>query len=114
VATTLQAQISDHTTLARYSGATFFLLVEHPEHTENAFMYRRLRQIEDRVQINGTVLRWRLGQSLYPTTGNSSRKLIRAAMVPVDPEQIGRFEQLQVDLELVMPGEKPMGETLTS
>lgn len=114
VATTLQAQISEHTTLARYSGATFFLLVKHPEHTENGFMYRRLRQIEDRVQATGVTLRWRMGQSLYPTTGNSSRKLIRAAMVPVDPEQIGRFEQLQVDPELVLPAEKPTGETLTS
>jgi hypothetical protein len=64
--------------------------------------------------MTGTAVRWRMGQSLYPTTGNSSRKLIRAAMVPVDPEQIGRFEQLQVDPELVLPVEKPTGEPLTS
>lgn len=103
VAETLEAQVSEHTMLARYSASTFFLLVKKPEATENAFMYRRLRQIDDRVQILGAAIRWRTGQSLYPTTGNSSRKLIRAAMVPADPEQIGRFEQLQVAPELVMP-----------
>ncbi|MEC7815569.1 MAG: MHYT domain-containing protein [Pseudomonadota bacterium] len=114
VAETLQAQMSEHAMLARYSVSAFFLLVKQPENAENAFMYRRLRQIDDRVQVAGATLRWRTGQSHYPTTGNSSRKLIRVAMVPHDPEQIGRFEQLQVAPELVMPDEKPAGETLTS
>lgn len=91
--------------LARYSASAFFALVPDHESTDHAFMYKRLRQIDQRIGTAAMPVTWRVGQSVYPVTGNSTRKLIRAAMVARDLEQIGRFEDVAADPELVLPGQ---------
>jgi hypothetical protein len=87
--------------LARYSASSFIALVSAHESAHHAFMYKRIRQIDESIDLAVT---WRAGQSAYPATGNSTRKLIRAAMVPRDINEIGQFVNMGADLELVLPG----------
>lgn len=105
ISQSLRDQLSEDVFLARYSGSSFFALVPEHESAHHAFMYKRLRQIDERIGTAAMPVTWRAGQSAYPVTGNSTRKLIRAAMVPRDLEEIGRFAEMRSDPELVLPGQ---------
>lgn len=105
ISESLRDHMSDAVFLARYSASAFFVLVPDHESTDHAFMYKRLRQIDQRIGTAAMPVTWRVGQSAYPVTGNSTRKLIRAAMVPRDPERIGQFVDMTADPELVLPGQ---------
>lgn len=105
ITASLKQLASEPVYMARYSASAFFLMV--PEYTdpEYSFMYKRLRELDQRIGTSAMPVTWRAGQSVYPLTGNSSRKLIRAAMVPRDLSQIGRFDNVKADPELVLPGQ---------
>ncbi|MBW7471909.1 MHYT domain-containing protein [Marinobacter sp. M216] len=91
--------------LARYSSSAFVALVPDPESADHAFMYKHLRQIDRSITAAGVAITWRIGQSVFPTTGNSSRKLVRAAMLPRDPGEIGHFANMKADPDLALPGQ---------
>ncbi len=101
ISQSLKDQMSEGVFLARYSASSFIALVSAHESAHHAFMYKRIRQIDESIDLAVT---WRAGQSAYPATGNSTRKLIRAAMVPRDINEIGQFVNMGADLELVLPG----------
>lgn len=90
--------------LARYSTSSFMLMVDQHESPGHAFMYKRLRQLKSLRTESGAPVRWRAGQSAYPDTGNSSRRLIRAAMVSRDLSVVGSFQNLADDPTLVQAG----------
>jgi NO-binding membrane sensor protein with MHYT domain len=90
--------------LARYSNSSFMVLVNNPESGEHQFMYNRLRQLEGVKTEGGQVLLWRAGQAVYPDSGHSSRRLIRAAMVSQGLAEIGSFNNLAQDPNLVRTG----------
>lgn len=100
----LQESLTESVFLARYSASSFFALVPDPQNADHAFMYKRLRHLDEKIKAADRAITWRVGQSMYPLTGNSSRKLIRAAMIPRDPERIGHFSGMKADPELAMPG----------
>lgn len=104
ISAALQDQMSDQVFLARYSASAFFALVPDHEDRQYAFMYKRLRQIDERIGTPAMPVTWRAGQSAYPATGTSTRKLVRAAMVPTDLNEIGQFANMVTDPELVLPG----------
>jgi len=104
ISAALQDQMSEQVFLARYSASAFFALVPDHEDSQHAFMYKRLRQIDERIGTPSMPVTWRAGQSAYPITGNSTRKLMRAAMVPRDLNEIGQFTDMVSDPELVLPG----------
>ncbi|WP_150911949.1 MHYT domain-containing protein [Marinobacter halotolerans] len=90
--------------LARYSSSAFIALVDNPQSGAHQFMYKRLRKLEGlKTEAGGPVL-WRAGQSLYPDTGHSSRRLIRAAMVAHSLEDVGSFDNLSDDPNLIRTG----------
>lgn len=91
--------------MARYSASTFLLMVPDYSDPSYSFMYKRLRELDQRIGTPAMPVTWRAGQSVFPLTGNSSRKLLRAAMVPRDLAQIGRFDNVKADPELVLPGQ---------
>ncbi len=95
--------------LARYSASTFFLVV--PDHADlsHGFMYRRLRELENRIQTASMPFNWRVGQSAFPATGNSSRKLLLAAMIPMDIAQLGRFDSATLHSDPILPGHHTAG-----
>lgn len=101
----LKEQLSDDAFLARYAVSSFFILAPDHEDARHAFMYKRLRQLDQRIGTEAMPVTWRVGQSAYPVTGNSTRKLIKAAMVPTDLTRIGRFADMVADPELVLPGQ---------
>ncbi|AOY89289.1 diguanylate cyclase [Marinobacter salinus] len=101
----LKENLTENVFLARYSASSFFAVVPDPDNTDHAFMYKRLRQLDTAIQSGETAVTWRAGQSVYPVTGNSSRKLIRAAMIPRDLNQIGHFSGMKADPELVLPSQ---------
>jgi len=100
----LRDQMSEQVFLARYSASAFFALVPDNEGSQHAFMYKRLRQLDQRIGTPAMPVTWRAGQSAYPATGNSTRKLLRAAMVPRDLDEIGQYTNIAADPELVLPG----------
>lgn len=100
----LKDQMSEPVFLARYSASAFFALVPDHEHADHTFMFKRLRQIDERMGTAVMPVTWRAGQSVYPVTGNSTRKLVRAAMVLTDLNQIGRFSDMTANPERVLPG----------
>jgi diguanylate cyclase (GGDEF)-like protein len=104
ISAALRDQMSEQVFLARYSASAFFALVPDHEDSQHAFMYKRLRQIDQRIGTPAMPVTWRAGQSAYPVTGNSTRKLLRAAMVPRDLNEIGQFTDMVSDPELVLPG----------
>jgi NO-binding membrane sensor protein with MHYT domain len=95
--------------LSRYSSSSFMLLVEDHTSSEHRFMYRRLRQLESLKTEDGTPVLWRVGQSVFPDTGHSSRRLIRAAMVGHPLSNVGSFENLADDPSLIKTGSQPFG-----
>jgi len=95
--------------LARYSASSFFLIVQDYGDPAYSFMYKRLRELDQRIGTPAMPVTWRAGQSVFPLTGNSSRKLVRAAMVPRDLDQIGRFDNVKADPDLVLPGQSTAG-----
>ncbi len=105
VSKSLQELLSEGSLLARYAAGTFFILVPDNQDARHAFMYKRLRQLDQRIGTDAMPITWRAGQSAFPVTGNSTRKLIRAAMVPRDLVEIGRFNNMAADPELVLPGQ---------
>ncbi|MBW0148246.1 MHYT domain-containing protein [Marinobacter arenosus] len=105
ISSALRADLSDTVYLARYSAGAFVALVPDYESADHAFMYRRLRQIDGSITTAGMAITWRAGQSVYPTTGTSSRKLVRAAMVPRDLNDIGHFANMEATPELALPGQ---------
>lgn len=90
--------------LARYSAGSFMLMVENHESPTHAFMYKRLRQLKSLRAESGMAIQWRAGQSVYPDTGSSSRRLIRAAMVGHALSVVGNFRNLADDPALVQAG----------
>ena len=101
----LQEILSDTVFLARYSASAFVALVPDHQSKDHAFMYKRLRQLDEKITVAGMAITWRVGQSAYPTTGTSSRTLVRAAMVPRDLDDIGQFANLKAEPELALPGQ---------
>ncbi|WP_375191567.1 MHYT domain-containing protein [Marinobacter sp.] len=106
VTESLKEHLSEDALLARYAAGTFFILVPDNQDARHAFMYKRLRQLDKRIGTEAMPITWRAGQSAFPVTGNSTRKLIRAAMVPRDLAEIGRFTNMAADPELVLPGQQ--------
>jgi NO-binding membrane sensor protein with MHYT domain len=90
--------------LSRYSSSSFVLLVEDHLSSEHQFMYRRLRKLEGLKTEAGTPVLWRAGQSVFPDTGHSSRRLIRAAMVGHALDSVGSFDNLSDDPSLIRTG----------
>ncbi|GGC67828.1 hypothetical protein GCM10011362_15360 [Marinobacter halophilus] len=95
--------------LARYSASTFFLMVPDYADLSYSFMYKRLRELDERIPTPAKSVTWRAGQSVFPATGNSSRKLLLAAMIPMDLGQIGRFDKLAVNSDPILPGHHTAG-----
>lgn len=91
--------------LARYSASAFVVLLPDYENAGYAFIYKRLRELDQRISAAGVAVSWRAGQSVFPVTGTSSRKLIRAAMLPRDLNEIGRFDNMRADHDVAMPGQ---------
>lgn len=106
ISKSLQACLSEDALLARYAASTFFVLVPDNQHARHAFMYKRLRQLDKQGGTDALPILWRAGQSAFPVTGNSTRKLIKAAMVPRDLSDIGRFTNMAANPELVLPGQR--------
>ncbi len=104
ISASLRDDMPEDVFLARYSANAFIALVPDHEATHHAFMYKRLRQIHERIGSASLPVIWRVGQSVYPETGNSTRKLIRAAMAPRNPAEIGDFTNMESDFDLIMPG----------
>ncbi len=88
-------------TIARYSSGSFMLVIPQPESAQQQFIYRRLRNLEKLTVEDGTPVLWRAGQSLYPETGHSSRRLVRAAMVSKPLREVGDFSQLEDDPTMI-------------
>ncbi|WP_048497313.1 MHYT domain-containing protein [Marinobacter subterrani] len=105
ISQSLRDHLSEGVFLSRYSASGFFALVPDHKDARHAFMYKRLRQIDQRIGTEAMPVTWRAGQSAFPVSGNSTRKLIRAAMVPADLNEIGRFAGMTVSPELVLPGQ---------
>ncbi|PCM44224.1 MHYT domain-containing protein [Marinobacter sp. ANT_B65] len=93
----LRKQMPRDVLLARYSPNSFFALVPEHESARHTSMYQWIREHAGTTSMQ---VLWRTGQSVYPVTGNSTRKLIRAAMVPRDPGEIGRFTDITRETEL--------------
>lgn len=106
VSVSLREQLSDDAILARYAAGTFFIVVLDHEDARHKFMYKRLRQLDKLIGTDAVPIAWRVGQSAFPVTGNSTRKLIKAAMVPRDLSDIGRFDNMAADPELVLPNQQ--------
>jgi GGDEF domain-containing protein len=104
VADKLKNCLSGGVFLARYSSSSFMVLVNNPESGEHQFMYSRLRQLQGLKTEGGQALLWRAGQAVYPDSGHSSRRLIRAAMVSQALAAIGSFNNLAQDPNLIRTG----------
>ncbi|MBZ2169682.1 MHYT domain-containing protein [Marinobacter sp. F4216] len=104
VCNTLKEYLPGSAYLARYSSSAFVIVLKDYQRSDYGFLYRRLRQIDETISVAGRPITWRAGQSVYPLTGASSRKLIRAAMVPRPLDQIGHFDKVTADAELTLPG----------
>jgi len=91
--------------MARYSTSTFFMMVPEYSDSRYSFMHKRLRELDQRIGTPAMPVTWRVGQSVFPLTGNSSRKLIQAAMVPRDLNELGQFDNVKADPDLVLPGQ---------
>lgn len=104
IAGQLAACLDEGVFLARYSSSSFIVLVEDHLNSQHQFMYKRLRALEGLETESGSPVLWRAGQSVYPDTGHSSRRLIRAAMVGHSLSQVGHFENLSDDPSLVKTG----------
>lgn len=102
----LKQKLSSDVLLARYAAGTFFVLVPENENARHEFMYKQLRQVDKLAGIDDVIIHWRAGQSVFPVTGNSTRKLIKAAMVPRDPAEIGKFTDMTANPDLVLPGQQ--------
>lgn len=90
--------------LVRYSSSSFILLVDNHQSSEHSFMYKRLRNLDSLKTEAGIPVLWRAGQSVYPDTGHSSRRLIRAAMVGGPLTAVGSFENLADDPNIIRTG----------
>ena len=109
VSNELKDRLEDGTFLARYSYSAFAIMVRDHENAQHALMYKRLRSLPELVGSGMNAIHWRVGQSVFPTTGTSSRKLIRAAMVPREMSQLGQFDDMEADSNLVLPGKVAKG-----
>ncbi|MDI9243663.1 MHYT domain-containing protein [Marinobacter sp. CHS3-4] len=96
--------LSEGVLLSRYSNSSFMVLVPTPQNDDHQFMFRRLRQLENLETGGGQPVLWRAGQSLYPDSGHSSRRLIRAAMVNQSLSVVGSFDNLAQDPNLIRTG----------
>lgn len=101
----LKARLDAGTFMARYSNSAFTVIVRDHENEQHGLMYKRLRSLPAVIGSGRNPIQWRVGQSVFPAMGTSSRKLIRAAMVTRETSQLGRFDELEVDSNLVMPGQ---------
>lgn len=104
VAEHLKTCLDDGVLLARYSSSSFMLLVKNPKSGAHQSMYKRLNQLEGLQTEAGQPVAWRAGQSVYPDSGHSSRRLIRAAMVNQPLSEIGSFDNLAQDPNLIRTG----------
>jgi len=104
IADKLKACLAEDTLLARYSSSSFMVLVKDPESGEHQPMYKQLQRLEGLQTEAGQTVAWRAGQSVYPDSGHSSRRLIRAAMVGQPLSQIGSFDNLAQDPNLIRTG----------
>lgn len=95
----LNALISDETFLGRYAPDAFMLIVSDHKAVRHQAMYEQLRQLPDVLDPADMALQWRAGQSAFPTTGRSSRMLIRVAMKTGSLQQIGEFGALKSVIE---------------
>ncbi|WP_336367690.1 MHYT domain-containing protein [Marinobacter sp. C2H3] len=100
----LSRMVPESATLARYSASAFFLMLPDYRGPAQAGVFAELRAWLQRTEQAGVSVLWRTGQAVFPLTGNSSRKLIRAAMVPRPSQELGRFSNVRVNPELVLPG----------
>ena len=75
--------------LARYSDNAFAVIVDGPFGQPQATLFRRVQELVVNDRRVGDSLEWQAGQSLFPDGGASSRSLIRNAMVPRTPGDIG-------------------------
>jgi len=96
--------LGDSVFLARYSSGSFMALVDDPKADRNQSVFRRMHMLEGLKTDAGTPVVWRAGQSLYPETGHSSRRLIRAAMVGQSLDRLGSFDNLADDPSLIKTG----------
>ena len=105
ISSALREILTEAVYLARYSASAFVVLLPDYENAGYAFIYKRLRELDQRISAAGVAISWRAGQSVFPVTGTSSRKLIRAAMLPRDLNEIGRFDNMRADHDVAMPGQ---------
>ncbi|QSP95698.1 diguanylate cyclase [Marinobacter salinisoli] len=105
VSQTLQEYLPGAAYLARYSNTAFVVLLPDHHKADYGFLYQRLRRLDDKMTAAGTAITWRAGQSVYPVTGASSRKLIRAAMLPRALADIGHFDNVEVSPSVTLPGQ---------
>jgi NO-binding membrane sensor protein with MHYT domain len=96
--------IHDGVYMARYSNSSFILLVDNQMSSEHRFMYSRLRKLSALKTEAGIPVLWRAGQSVYPDSGHSSRRLIRAAMGSGALDSVGSFDNLADDPNMVRTG----------
>ena len=103
VAEHLKSCLDEGVLLTRYSNSSFMLLVKSPRSSGHQPMYRRLSQLKGLKTEAGQPVAWRAGQSVYPDSGHSSRRLIRAALVNRPLSEVGSFDNLAQDPNLI-PG----------
>lgn len=95
--------------LARYSAGSFMVMVTDHESRRHEFAYKRLRALEHLTVKDGAPVLWRSGQAVYPDSGHSSRRLVRAALVTKPLSEVGSFENLADDPNLIHPGQNRIG-----
>lgn len=105
ISSALRDNLTETVYLARYSASAFVVLLPDHQNADYAFIYKRLRQLDEQISTAGLAITWRAGQSVFPVTGTSSRKLIRAAMLPRDLNEIGHFDNMKADPDVAMPGQ---------
>lgn len=104
IARQVAACLDEGVYLARYSSSSFILLIDNHLSSEHRFMYKRLRKLDSLKTESGVPVLWRAGQSVFPDTGHSSRRLIRAAMVAQPLSTVGSFDNLAEDPNLIRTG----------
>ena len=97
----ISACLDEGAFLARYSSSSFMIVVNAPTKGGHDVMYKRLQQLDGLNTDDGYPVLWRVGQSLYPQSGHSSRGLIRAAMVSQSMSELGSFDKPAQDPTLV-------------
>lgn len=105
ISSALRDTLTETVYLARYSASAFMVLLPDHQSADYDLVYKRLRQLNEQIGVGSMAVTWRAGQSVFPGSGTSSRKLIRAAMFSRDLGEIGQFDNMKSSPDVAMPGQ---------